>query len=72
MGVGHSDKKMDRMAQDAIDAMNASGPRRGTGSKGKSGKGSIILIIIVILFLYLWLNDFSIGSIDSTVFVNTY
>ena len=58
MGVGHSDKKMERMAQNAIDDMNRPGPNRSTGSNGsnnrsskKSGSGSSLMTLVWILFI---------------------
>lgn len=40
MGVGHSNKKLDRMAQNAIDEMNRPGPSRSTGNSGSSNNRS--------------------------------
>lgn len=53
MGVGHSDKKLDRMAQNAIDAMNAPGPRRSKGGSKKSSSGSLLSPWAWILFMIL-------------------
>ena len=36
MGVGHPDKRMDKMAQDAIDAMNRPGPNRSAGGSSNN------------------------------------
>lgn len=53
MGVGHPDKRLDKMAQDAIDAMNAPGPSRSKGSSKKSSSGSLLSSLFWILFIIL-------------------
>lgn len=53
MGVGHPDKKLDKMAQDAIDAM--SGSKRITGKKSSSGSSlmTLVWILFIICGLYI-------------------
>ena len=51
MGVGHPDKRMDKMAQDAIDAM--SGSNRSTRKKSSLGNTLMTLVWALILVLIL-------------------
>lgn len=51
MGVGHPDKRMDKMAQDAIDAM--SGSNRSTRKKSSSGNTFMTLVWALIIVLIL-------------------
>lgn len=51
MGVGHPDKRMDKMAQDAIDAM--SGSNRSTRKKSSSGNTLMTLVWALIIVLIL-------------------
>lgn len=70
MGVGHSDKNMDRMAQKAIDDMNRPGLNRNTGSssnnrskgsnntKTKDDSGFWLMVIIVFVAVGLFMKFF--------------
>lgn len=52
MGVGHPDKKLDKMAQDAIDAMSGSNQTYSNASSSKkSGSGSSLMTLVWILFI---------------------
>lgn len=46
MGVGHPDKKLDKMAQDAIDAMSGSNRSNNSYSSKKSSSGSLLMTIV--------------------------
>lgn len=53
MGVGHSDRRLDRMAQNAIDDMNRPGPYSSYSKPRKKKKKRLTLYMLAIIFFFL-------------------